>query len=183
MEKSISPIPNIISLLRIAGSIVLLFVEPFSALFFVIYLLCGLSDILDGRLARKLNAVSKRGQIIDSLADLVFTVALLYVVLTYFSVSKSVMSWVVAIACFKLISICIGYIKFKVFSSIHTFANKVTGVLLFCFPIFCFIFHQVNLPALILCSVATLAAIEELSIILFLKVLNRDTVSLYSLLT
>ncbi len=54
-------IPNIISALRIIGATCLLFCNPAAVAFWVIYGLCGISDMLDGYLARKLRVESKTG--------------------------------------------------------------------------------------------------------------------------
>ncbi|MDS1003847.1 CDP-alcohol phosphatidyltransferase family protein [Clostridium sporogenes] len=48
-------IPNLITMIRILGITVLVFIRPFSEIFFIIYLICGISDILDGMIARKMN--------------------------------------------------------------------------------------------------------------------------------
>ena len=65
-------LPNIITALRIAGSIGLLFCNVAGWQFWTLYVLCGLSDMVDGWLARRLHAESKTGSILDSIADLVF---------------------------------------------------------------------------------------------------------------
>ena len=65
-------LPNAISAFRIAGSISLLFCEVTGWQFWVLYALCGISDMVDGWLARKLHAETKAGAILDSVADLVF---------------------------------------------------------------------------------------------------------------
>ena len=46
-------IPNYISISRIIMSIALLIPKTFSITFYTIYIYCGLSDMLDGFLARK----------------------------------------------------------------------------------------------------------------------------------
>ena len=51
-------LPNIITLLRIAGSLGLLLCDVTSVVFWIIYALCGISDIVDGWLARKLKCVT-----------------------------------------------------------------------------------------------------------------------------
>ena len=48
--------PNVISILRTAGSISLLFCDVTEWPFWVLYTLCGISDMVDGWLARKLDA-------------------------------------------------------------------------------------------------------------------------------
>ena len=65
-------IPHIITSLRILLSGMLLGIEPFSPFFLLIYFLCGLSDICDGYLARRLHVASDFGTLLDSLADLFF---------------------------------------------------------------------------------------------------------------
>ena len=62
--------PNIISALRIAGSMGLLFCNVAGWPFWTLYVLCGISDMADGWLARKLNAESKTGAVLDSVADI-----------------------------------------------------------------------------------------------------------------
>ena len=65
-------LPNVISVLRIAGSISLLFCDVAGLPFWVVYALCGISDMVDGWLARKLHAETKAGAILDSVSDIVF---------------------------------------------------------------------------------------------------------------
>ena len=63
---------NIITLLRIAGSLGLLLSDVTNVLFWLVYAFCGISDIADGWLVRKLKCVTKKGALLDSLADICF---------------------------------------------------------------------------------------------------------------
>ena len=66
-------LPNVITLLRIAGSLGLLLSDVTEVMFWIIYYgLCGISDIADGWLARRLKCVTKTGALLDSLADICF---------------------------------------------------------------------------------------------------------------
>ena len=67
-------IANIITSCRIFGSILLLFFPSFSLDFYITYLLCGVSDMIDGTIARKTNSASKFGSQLDTIADFVFVV-------------------------------------------------------------------------------------------------------------
>ena len=71
-------LPNIITLLRIAGSLGLLFCDVMGVAIWIIYGLCGISDIADGWLARKLKCVTKKGALLDNfmfmLRELMFAV-------------------------------------------------------------------------------------------------------------
>ncbi len=53
-------------------SVILLFLKPFTLLFWIVYSLCGFSDIIDGYIARKTNSTSKLGSLLDSIGDIVF---------------------------------------------------------------------------------------------------------------
>ena len=59
-------------MLRVAGSIGLLFCDVAGWMFWALYALCGISDMVDGWLARNLQAESKTGAVLDSVADIVF---------------------------------------------------------------------------------------------------------------
>lgn len=72
-------IPNILTFVRLALTIVFLIMilySPFVAynpvfldISFVVFVAAGLTDIIDGPIARKLNVTSKFGRMIDPLAD------------------------------------------------------------------------------------------------------------------
>ena len=65
-------IPDAITLARIPMAIALPFVQSSPAIFWTLYLLCGLSDVLDGAVARLTGTVSRLGERLDTLADIIF---------------------------------------------------------------------------------------------------------------
>ena len=65
-------IPDAITLARIPMAIALPFVQSSPAVFWTLYLLCGLSDVLDGAVARLTGTVSRIGERLDTLADIIF---------------------------------------------------------------------------------------------------------------
>lgn len=54
-------------------------------MFFVVYTMCCLSDVLDGYVARKTKTTSKCGEGLDSVADFVFIAILLVVFIPFFT--------------------------------------------------------------------------------------------------
>ena len=54
MKKHIA---NIVTSIRILGSVCMLGSPVFSPLFYSMYLLCGFTDMIDGTIARKTNSV------------------------------------------------------------------------------------------------------------------------------
>ena len=65
-------IPNILSASRIAWCLPLLLVDAMTVSFWVLYVIAGTTDMLDGFLARRFGVESKFGARLDSLADFVF---------------------------------------------------------------------------------------------------------------
>lgn len=173
-------IPNIISTLRIILSVCLLLSEPFNILFWCIYIVCGLSDMLDGYLARKFEMTSKIGAILDSLGDAVFAVVMAVLVLQNVWIPVWCVVWIVAIAIIKLGSILVGYFKFRAYIALHTFSNKAVGLLLFVgLPIY--IIWNLDIVVVLMLIIATLAAVEELLIIVISSKLERNIKSILTL--
>ena len=156
----IKHLANILTIFRIFGSILLLFFPAFSFAFYITYLLCGFSDMVDGTVARKTNSTSKFGSQLDTIADLIFVVASLFKLLPVIHVPQWLWIWGGVIAVIKISNIVWGYVSEKQFLSLHTMMNKVTGLLLFLFPL-TVSFLELNYTAMVVCSIATLSAIQE----------------------
>ena len=124
-------LPNIITALRIAGSIGLLFCNTNGWMFWTLYVLCGISDMIDGWLARRLHAESKTGSILDSIADLLFVACCAIQLLPILSITSWIWIWTGIIVIIKIVNQISSLIIIKKFCFPHTIANKLTGFLLF----------------------------------------------------
>ena len=153
-------IANIITCCRILGSILLLFFPAFSVAFYIIYLLCGFSDMIDGTIARKANSTGKFGSRLDTIADLVFVSVSLLKLLPTIHIPGWLWIWGDAIAVIKISNIIWGYVSKKQFISLHTIMNKVTGLLLFLLPL-TISFVELKYSSIVVCSIATFAALQE----------------------
>ncbi len=151
---------NIITGLRIIGSVALLFLDVPSFPFYITYLLCGFTDMIDGTVARKTNSTSKQGSQLDTIADLVFVVASSLKLLPSIRLSWWIWMWCGVIAMIKISNIIWRYASKKQFVSLHTSMNKATGLLLFLFPL-TIAFVDLQYTAMAVCSVATFSAIQE----------------------
>lgn len=151
---------NIITGIRIALIIALLYCPVFSREFFMLYIAAGASDMIDGAVARKTGTVSEFGSKLDTIADIVFVAVCLIKVLPALDVPVWLYIWIVIIAFIKVVNITAGYIRQKEFISEHSMINKVTGVLLFVFPL-TLIFIDLRYSAAVVCMAATAAAIQE----------------------
>lgn len=159
-----SPAPNIISASRgIAGFAMLLF-PVFSPWFWALYCWGGLSDMIDGALARKLGTVSETGSMVDSLADLVFVIGSAILVLPTIDLPLWVWLWIAAIGVIKFVGITIGSCRQRKLAIPHSTTNKLTGILLFCLP-FSIVRFDALIPAVIVCISATAGLFEDFQII------------------
>lgn len=153
---------NIISLLRLLLSPSLLFVEPFSGAFYLIYILCGLSDMADGYIARRTGSVSKTGSGLDSAGDLVLVSVCLIKLLPVMDLRAWVFVCAALIAAIRLVSIIVC-LKAAI-PLPHTWADKAAGLSLFILPLILG-FADVNICAIPVCGIAAFAAIHEATII------------------
>lgn len=136
----------------------MLFCPVFSAQFYGFYIAAGISDMIDGTVARKTGSSSEFGARFDSVADLFFVAAAGVKIFPEISLPKFIWIWTGAIAVVKTARIVVACIRGKKFSIPHSIANKITGFLLFIFPL-TIPFVDVRLSAGIVCAVATVAAI------------------------
>ena len=153
-------IANIITGSRIVLSLLLLFIPLTSAWFYALYLLCGLSDMIDGTVARKMGSASEFGSRLDTVSDFVFMVVALIRFVPHLNIPTWLWIWIGIIAIIKLGGAVWGFIRTREFAFPHTVLNKATGLLLFLLPV------TINLVDLtytlpIVCTVATVAAIHE----------------------
>lgn len=151
-------IANIITSFRIVFSIIMLFCPVFSAQFYGFYIAAGISDMIDGTVARKTGSESEFGAKLDSVADLFFVAAAAVKIFPQISLPKFIWIWTGLIAVVKIARIVVACIRQKKFSIPHSIANKITGFLLFIFPL-TIPFVDVQLSAGVVCAVATVATV------------------------
>lgn len=132
--------PNIISISRAIAAVGLLFTAVFSIPFWVLYLWCGISDMIDGPLARRLGTAGKAGAAVDSIADFVFVViacARIVPALTF-----PCWLWLIIgiVAVLQLIRMVVLYFRMGGWDGLHDRANKVIGLALYLAPPAVFLF-------------------------------------------
>ena len=151
-------LPNIITLLRIAGSLGLLLCDVTDVVYWIIYILCGISDIVDGWLARRLKCVTKKGALLDSVADICFVACCVWKLLPILELPQWLWLWAGVIIAIKIVNQLSALVMYRYCSFPHTTANKATGFLLFiAVPM---TFYSV-IPIAIVAAIATFAAIHE----------------------
>lgn len=142
------------------AALALLFVEVASPAFWGLYAWCGISDMVDGAVARKLGEQSEFGAKLDSAADLIFVAVCLVRVTPALQMPAWLIAWIAVIALCKIAGYASVLAVHGKVVALHTAANKMAGLLVFAsVPI---MFFTVSvLVAVSACAVATYAAIQE----------------------
>ena len=151
---------NIITVVRIICSMSLLFFKAFSPVFYTLYIVAGISDMVDGTIARKTNTASDFGSKLDTSADIVLVTVCLIKMIPAIAMPLWIIIWIAVIAFIKVINILSGYVMRKELVAAHTVMNKVTGIALFLLPLTLSII-DLKYSAVFVCVLATVAAIQE----------------------
>ena len=173
-------IPNLLTFLRIGLCVALIFINPpmGSASFFV-YCIAGLTDMLDGPLARRIpNGKSKIGADLDSFADMFLVTIGIFVLMPVMQIWDWLWIAVIGILILKILSTTIiGLIKHRKILFTHTLANKLAALFLFIGPILYFIIGGaliINIYILFLILWVILSTLEEALINFLLKKPNTN---------
>lgn len=178
--KKVLTVANGITLLRIAGTVELLFLTPLSPLFLGLYTLTGLTDALDGWVARKTGTAGDFGARLDSVADLIYCAVMIIRLFPVLSEKLPVQIWyaVAAIVLVRLGAYCTAVIKYRRFVTLHTWLNKLTGAALFLLPYILTTSWSASF-CWVVCVLGFVASSEELVIHLVRKSCCADTKSFF----
>ncbi|MBR4889313.1 MAG: CDP-alcohol phosphatidyltransferase family protein [Clostridia bacterium] len=151
---------NIITGSRVAFSLPLLFIPLSSVWFYILYLFCGLTDMIDGAIARKTGTVSKFGARLDTVADFVFMLVCSIEILPLMHIPVWLWVWIIILALIKIFNIVLVFIHKKKLISIHSVLNKTTGFALFLLPL-SLTFVETTFSVATICVLATFAVMQE----------------------
>ena len=165
---------------RIAASLLLLFLPLQSAGFFAVYFAAGITDVLDGWLARKTGTASSFGARLDSVADLLFYGIILVRLFPVLWKALPVAIWyaVAAVLLVRLSAYITAAVKYRRFAALHTWLNKLIGAALFLLP--CAMAVSAGIVySWTICILAFAAALEELLMHLLQKEYFPDRKSIF----
>ena len=126
--------------------------------------------MIDGTVARKTGTANDFGSKFDSIADFIFVAVCLIKLIPLLPIEKWLLIWIVLITVIKVVNILFIIKKFKRIVFLHTILNKITGLLTFILPL-TFSFLDFRYTSIIVCIIATIAAIQEGY---FLRTKNQD---------
>ena len=158
-------VADTITAVRMIAALFLLFLPMRSAGFLILYSFAGLTDALDGYLARKTGRSSDFGARLDSIADLLFYAVLLLRLFPVLWRALPVAVWIVValVLLVRLCAYCVAAAKYHRFASLHTWLNKLTGIGVFLLPYILAASSGVSY-SWALCAMALAASLEELAI-------------------
>lgn len=173
-------IPNLITALRLVLALLLFFITDNWSIFLIIYFLCGISDMLDGFIARHFHLQTKIGARFDSLSDFVFfSVSFLRMLLSYhLTIPVPVVYGAVGIALVRLVNLFITIKKFKQPGMLHTYGNKISGIIVF---FACPLAVMIGSMSMIILLFPFIFALEETIILLRTDFYDPDIKSFYSI--
>lgn len=149
---------DLITISRIFLSILLLFL-PFPSLpFLFLYVAGGLTDMLDGFVARATGTAGARGAKLDSLADGVFFLSSAIKIIPSLSILPFLWAPVMIVLLVRVANLLHSFFKGR--EPLHTTADKITGFLLFLLPLSLGLV-PIMFSASAVTAVAFYAAIEE----------------------
>jgi len=136
-------VPNTLSIMRIILSsslLVLWLLLPagfvLSPLFLVIYTFAGITDMIDGPIARKFNVVTPLGANLDGIADYFFVAIAIFLIVPALNIYPVlIVTIVVMLILMKGAAIFIGYIRHKQVIMLHTYGAKTGAMLAFLLPL------------------------------------------------
>lgn len=166
-------IPNFLSGFRLFTILPLLLLTPFELPFMIIYVLAGVSDMLDGPIARKYNITSEFGAKLDSIADVSLVLVVVFRLMPLIEISPAITVWIFVAIAAKFLAVFIGFVRYKKLTILHNYANKFFIFALFFFPVF-YLFFDANHVLAVMIFLALVAFIEEGYINLTSKELDLD---------
>ncbi|MBR6045912.1 MAG: CDP-alcohol phosphatidyltransferase family protein [Ruminococcus sp.] len=151
---------DLITLVRVVCSAALLFCTALSVPFYVLYIIAGFTDMIDGTVARKTGTVSEFGSKLDTVADLIFVIVCMIKLLPVLDIEIWMYICIGTIAVVKAVNTASGFILHGRFIPVHSVMNKITGGLLFALPL-TVSFIDLRYSAAVVCAAAAFAAVQE----------------------
>lgn len=150
-------IANIISIFRILLTPILIFSVYNPLLFGILFLIAGISDTLDGTIARYFKQTSSLGSKLDTIGDSLLLIPTIIAFIIHFDLSF-ILPFLIATLVLIVIYRITQFIIYKKFLSYHFLTGKLSAVILYIFISYTFIFSlnktfaYIALLSLIICQ-------------------------------
>lgn len=170
-------LPNLISLARLAAVPVLAWLAWSGADRAFVWLLiaAGMTDLLDGWVARRFGWVSRLGAMLDSVADMSIVLVILYAIIRLHPEVFVDYGWVVwsVVVIWAIVNL-IGLVRYRRLASFHTAFARI-GITTFGVFVLVLFFHGFVPWVLLACgTVCFLAGVESLILVLLVAEWTPD---------
>jgi len=99
-----------------------------------LYSVCVITDVLDGFIARRYDACTDYGHLLDSLGDAFLAVAVLATLVPFLNWGLREIILITAVVVVRLTAFVIGSIRFGRLAFLHSYLNKAAGLAFFISP-------------------------------------------------
>ncbi len=183
-KKEYLTIPNMLSVSRgLFLPVLFIFVYmEMNVAFLIGYIILGLTDYFDGKIARKYNMTSEIGASIDTVADVLYYLSSGYFLFALYKsyLVPNIIPFIVLLAVAVSTFIYSG-IKFKKVNLLHTYLQKISGVSVFSILVLSH-FFDTTIFILIVIIVYIIAFLEELLIFIKYGEVDPNTTSIFKVL-
>ena len=179
---------NIISGSRIVAAGILYLFSKIDWRFMIVYTFCGITDLIDGPVARKCNSTSAVGAVLDTVGDILTYMALAKILLVQHFIPTWVVVWMIIAGLGDLAAGLLSLKKCKKFFIVHSLFGKILGGSVFAFPFALKIIELIGIETETathilmgaICVISTIAAIE--SFVIQTKVTDPESkiITIYS---
>ena len=173
-------IPNMLSLSRIPLSIILMLLAKQPVFFLAVYILAGLTDMLDGKVARRFGWQSELGSKFDGLADAFWIFSMMATVFLVLRIQFALYVYIAfaVILAVRIVNLIFTRIKFKQWGALHSTLVRYSGLPLYLIAPYC-VWTRKGPSVLLLTAlcVVLLSVIEESLILRRLEVYDMNTKS------
>ena len=131
---------NIISITRIVVGACLFLFSDITTGFIILYIICGITDLIDGPVARRTGSTSTIGAVLDTVGDIVTYMAFAKILLVKNStmdgnlLPKWMVIWMLGVAAIHLVAGFVSLARVKKFFIVHSLFGKILGGSVFVFP-------------------------------------------------
>lgn len=180
--SSLDSIPDLLSYARIllVPAVLALAVLGLPVWTGVALLAAGLTDVLDGVIARRLNVVTARGSRLDSVADTLMEISAAAAILMLrpdiFTAHPFVLGIWIAMEASWLI---LGWIKFGRIANLHLYLTKVGGVAAYAFVVYTFVFEYREAFFYATASILIASSLECLLLLILARSVDEHMKSIY----
>ena len=164
---------NILSAIRIVAGACLYLFSDITGGFIAIYIVCGVTDLLDGPIARKTGTTSSLGAVLDTIGDAVTYMAFVKILLQKHMIPRFIVLWMlIGVLGIHLIAGLVSLVRVKKFFIVHSLFGKIFGGSVFVMPFAMWIISKTSLDYMttvhvlmaIIAGFASIAGIESLAI-------------------